>query len=133
MPNRITANIVYLVKTLDPSDLFVEELLQQEVLTDDEYDSVVAKEGDKQEVSKQIVRCMRKKDDDEIDRFLAIVGERQPDLVAHIEGSKSSQVTSSPRPATPTKEHATDGGSGAKDRSSKSKISSPSELKKVSG
>ena len=83
MPDRIRCNIKDLALTLEVG-LFLEDLLQEEILDEDQYDRVVEKEGDRLESAKCVVRFLLKKTSKQIDKFLSIVEQYQPAVASHV-------------------------------------------------
>ncbi|XP_065183624.1 uncharacterized protein LOC135814427 [Sycon ciliatum] len=93
MSDRIRLNIAYLAKNLSTS-ILLEELLEDEVLTLKEYENAVDEEGKgERDASKQLVRCMLKKSESDVDAFLATVGKHQPFIVEHVEDTIRRKTT----------------------------------------
>ena len=85
MPDRISCNIKDLVQTLEV-DLFLEDLLQEEVLDKEQYQSVVhvGKESDKRKSARCVAGFLLDKTSEQIDKFLSIVEQYQPDVASHV-------------------------------------------------
>ena len=83
MPDRIRWNIKHLAVNLEVGQ-FLEDLLEGDVLDEDQYDTVVEKESDKLESAKCVVRFLLKKTSEQIDKFLSIVEQYQPDVASHV-------------------------------------------------
>eukprot|EP00117_Sycon_ciliatum_P048155 scpid37725/ scgid34317/ len=100
MSDRIRLNIAYLAKNLSTS-ILLEELLEDEVLTLKEYENAVDEEGKgERDASKQLVRCMLKKSESDVDAFLATVGKHQPFIVEHVEDTIRRKTTGPGRAAS---------------------------------
>ncbi|XP_065183636.1 uncharacterized protein LOC135814438 [Sycon ciliatum] len=100
MSDRIRLNIAYLANNLSTS-ILLEELLEDEVLTLDEYRKVLEEKSKGElEVRKQLVRCMLEKSESDVAAFLATVGKHQPFIVEHVEDTIRRKTTGPGRAAS---------------------------------
>ena len=83
MPGRISHNIIFLSYNLDVN-LFLDHLLEQDILDIAEYTAVAEKEDDKFQSARRLARHLLKKTSEQIDKFLEILEEHQPSVARHV-------------------------------------------------
>ena len=83
MPGRISHNIIFLSYNLDVN-LFLDHLLEQDILDIAEYTAVAEKEDDKFQSARRLARHLLTKTSAQIDKFLEILEEHQPGVARHV-------------------------------------------------
>ena len=83
MPGRISHNIIFLSYNLDVN-LFLDHLLEQDILDIAEYTAVTETEDDKFQSARRLARHLLKKTSAQIDKFLEILAEHQPGVARHV-------------------------------------------------
>ena len=104
MPDSVRYNIKYLVSNLDVS-LILEDLLENDVLSEEEYDTASGKENEKLELAKYVVRLMLKKTDEQVDTLLSLIQHSQPHVAEHVASTMAKRrgATASGKTDRPTK------------------------------
>ncbi|XP_065182481.1 uncharacterized protein LOC135813244 [Sycon ciliatum] len=104
MPDSVRYNIKYLVSNLDVS-LILEDLLEKDVLSEEEYVTASGKENEKWHLSKYVVRLMLTKTDEQVETFLNLIQHSQPHVAAHIASTMANRrkATASGKTDRPTK------------------------------
>ncbi|XP_065182530.1 uncharacterized protein LOC135813355 [Sycon ciliatum] len=104
MPDSVRYNIKYLVSNLDVS-LILEDLLENDVLSEEEYVTASGKENEKWDLSKYVVRLMLTKTDEQVDRFLNLIQHSQPHVAEHIASTMANRrkATAGGKTDRPTK------------------------------
>ena len=98
MPDSVRYNIKYLVSNLDVS-LILEDLLEKDVLSEEEYDTASGKENEMLELAKYVVRLMLKKTEEQVDRFLNLIQHSQPDVAEHVASTMAERRAAKPMSA----------------------------------
>ncbi|XP_065177002.1 uncharacterized protein LOC135806701 [Sycon ciliatum] len=98
MPDSVRYNIKYLVSNLDVS-LILEDLLENDVLSEEEYDTASGKENEKLELAKYVVRLMLKKTEEQVDSFLKLVEHSQRDVAEHVASTMAKRRAAKPMSA----------------------------------
>ncbi|XP_065182774.1 uncharacterized protein LOC135813640 [Sycon ciliatum] len=98
MPDSVRYNIKYLVSNLDVS-LILEDLLENDVLSEQEYDTASGKENEKLELAKYVVRLMLKKTEEQVDSFLKLVEHSQRDVAEHVASTMAKRRAAKPMSA----------------------------------
>ena len=104
MPDSVRYNIKYLVSNLDVS-LILEDLLENDVLSEEEYVTASGKENEKWDLSKYVVRLMLTKTDEQVGTFLNLIQHSQPHVAEHIANTMAKRrgATASGKADHPTK------------------------------
>ncbi|XP_065182461.1 uncharacterized protein LOC135813171 [Sycon ciliatum] len=104
MPDSVRYNIKYLVSNLDVS-LILEDLLENDVLSEEEYVTASGKENEKWDHSKYVVRLMLTKTEEQVDTFLNLIQHSQPHVAEHIASTMANRrkATASGKTDRPTK------------------------------